>query len=304
MKKDVRQYHVYRSISQMHEILGLSAPLNPLISLINYDDINEDIIQFPDKTITSFYKISLINHSEGKIKYGQNYYNFDNGGLCFAAPDQVISKASSGRRTGVMLLFHPDLLSGHPLSKKISKYSFFFYNVNESLQISVQEKQIFQSIFKQLELELSFSTDNFSQDLLLSNIELLLNYSARFYKRQIAIRRDTTDDLLSKMEVLLTNYFESGQAAKSGLPTVRYLSDQLNYSPDYLSDVLKLHSGHGAQQHIHNKMIEKAKKILRSGNFTVAEVGYQLGYEHPQSFTKIFKRKTKISPLAFKQSFE
>jgi AraC-like DNA-binding protein len=304
MKTEEKQPYIYNSISEFHRELGLPQPLHPLISLVNYSDIKAFRHKLSTKIILNFYKLSFINSSQSKIRYGQNYYDFDEGGLCFVSPNQVISGASPARSlSGIILFFHPDLIRNHSLSKKIKNYGFFSYSVAEALHLSAAEKDIIITIFRQIESELSFATDPFSQDLLTAHIELLLNYSNRFYNRQFIAGKTTSNDLLTRLETLLTDYFDSEKAMESGLPTVQYLSEQLHYSQDYLSDMLRACTGQNAQQHIHSKLIEKAKEMLSSGNLTIAEIAYQLGFEHPQSFNKIFRRKTNLSPTEFRQSF-
>ncbi len=204
---------------------------------------------------------------------------------------------------GSTLLIHPDFLINYPLGKNIKNFGFFSYSVNESLHLSEKEKTIVLNILRNIEEELQSNIDDFSQDVIISQIELLLNYSNRFYKRQFITRKAVSNDLLTKFETLMSDYFNNQTALMKGLPTVQYLAEQLTISPRYLSDMLRSLTGQNAQQHIHNKVIEKAKEILSISNSSVAEVAYLLGFEHPQSFNKLFKRKTNLSPLEFRQSF-
>jgi AraC-like DNA-binding protein len=303
MPAEEKQPYIYNSISAFHRELGLPKPLHPLISVVNYDDIQIFPHKISTKIILNFYKISFISNTQGKVRYGQTYYDFDEGGLCFVAPHQVISGASPERSlSGLIVFFHPDLIRNHVLAKKIKEYGFFSYSVAEALHLSPKEKDIILSIVKQIEAELSSAIDPFSQDLLASQIGLLLDYSNRFYNRQFITRKTVHNELLSKLEELLTDYFDGGKVAEFGLPTVQYVSSQLHFSPDYLSDMLRVYTGRNTQQHIHNKLIEKAKELLSSSNLSAAEVAYQLGFEHPQSFNKLFKRKTDFSPLEFRKS--
>ena len=204
---------------------------------------------------------------------------------------------------GHTLLIHPDFLRNYPLGKSIKNYGFFSYSANESLHLSDKEKAIVLNIFKNIEDELASNIDDFSQDVIIAQIELLLSYSNRFYKRQFITRKAASNDLLVTLENLLNDYFNKETALMKGLPTVQYLAEQLNVSTHYLSDMLRSLTGQNAQQHIHNKLIEKAKEILSISNLSVAEIAYQLGFEHPQSFNKLFKSKTNLSPLEFRQSF-
>lgn len=292
------------SISDMHKVLGFPKPLHPLISLVNYADIKTPFEEWPKAILPNFYKISFKQNLSGKIKYGQGYYDFDEGGLSFIMPNQVIACVDDEQdMSGYTLLIHPDFIRGFPLDHKIKSYGFFSYGANEALHLSDKEKKIIFSVFENISEELSNAIDDFSQDLVISYIEVLLNYSNRFYKRQFLTRKHISNDLLSKMEQLLSDYFENESAMNSGLPSVEYLASQLNISPRYLSDMLRSVTGQNAQQHIHAKLIEKAKEYLTATNLSVAEIAYKLGFEQPQSFNKLFKNKTNQTPVQFKHEF-
>jgi AraC family transcriptional regulator, transcriptional activator of pobA len=226
----------------------------------------------------------------------------------FAAPNQVIGNHNeAGEVTGTCslytLLIHPDFLLHNPLAKKIKQYGFFSYSANEALYLSDDEKRTIISIFEMIETELNSRIDDFSQDVVIAQLELLLNYANRFYKRQFITRKAASNDVLVKLEEILSQYFENNESSGRGVLTVQYLADQLNISPSYLSDMLRIHTGKNAQQHIHDKLIEKAKEVLSTTQLSVSEVAYTLGFEHSQSFSKLFKTKTKLSPLEFRQSF-
>lgn len=296
--------YIFNSITALHRALGLPKPLHPLISLVDYGDIRVDTTDLSKAMVLNFYKVSFKKNLQDKIKYGQGYYDFDEGGLSFISPNQLIAEPATGNDySGYTLLIHPDFIRTYPLGKTIKNYGFFSYSVAEALYLSDKEKETIVSIFKHIEQELSSSIDNFSQDILVSQIEHLLNYSNRFYNRQFITRKAANHDLLAKLEELLVGYFDNSKALMSGLPTVEYVAEQLQVSPRYLSDMLRSFTGQNTQQHIHNKLIEKAKEILSTSNLTIAEIAYQLGFEHPQSFNKLFKRKTNVSPLEFRQSF-
>jgi len=287
-------------------MLGLPQPKHPLISLINNEDHPVEMNGQPNSHILNFYKISYKPKLSGRLKYGQSYYDFDEGGLLFAAPNQIIGHdedLSSSVCSLYTLLIHPDFLLSYPIAKKIKSYGFFSYAANEALHLSEKEKTTIISIFKSIEEELNSRIDDFSQDVIITQVELLLNYSNRFYKRQFITRKVLNSDLLQKLEELLEEYFNDKITMLKGLPTVQYLSHHLNVSPSYLSDLLRSLTGQNAQQHIHQKLIEKAKEKLSGTNLSVSEVAYELGFEHPQSFNKLFKAKTKISPLAFRKMF-
>lgn len=297
--------HAFNSISELHRVLGLPKPLHPLVSLVNYTDIQTDTTELRKAMVLNFYKVSFKISFKGKIRYGQGYYDFDEGGLFFVAPGQLITAAvEEAVWEGYSLLFHPDFIRNYPLGKKISTYGFFLYTAAEALYLSEKEKEIVIGIFNNIAHELSLSIDNFSQDIMISQIEQLLNYSNRFYNRQFITRKAVHNDMLAALEQLLNNYFDNNEALNKGLPSVQYLSEKLNVSPRYLSDMLRHLTGQNTQQHIHGKLIEKAKAALSTTNLTIAEIAYQLGFEHPQSFNKLFRNKTNVSPQEYRQSFQ
>jgi len=294
----------FESLSELHRILGLPKPLHPLISLVENKENEIDVTKLPGSFIHDFYKISYKKKLSGKIKYGQGYYDFDEGGLLFKAPMQVSANADINQdHSGFTLLFHPDFLAGYPLAKKIKQYGFFSYSVHEALHLSDKEKITIISIFKNIEEELQNRLDDVSQDLIVSQIETLLNYSNRFYRRQFITRKSVNNNLLEKLEAILEDYFRAGRSMTQGIPTVQYLADALNMSPGYLSDMLRSLTGQNAQQQIHYKLIEKAKEKISTTNLSISEIAYELGFEHPSSFNKLFKSKTNLSPLEFRQSF-
>jgi AraC-like DNA-binding protein len=303
VKKEENIPHQFNSISDLHRVLGLPKPLHPLVSLVDNTGIAVDKDQLPASFLLNFYKISYKKGLRGKIRYGQNYYDFDEGGLVFTSPNQLLATTDDTEYSGLTLLIHPDFIRNYPLGRNIKNFGFFSYAVNEALHLSEKEKLIIITILKNIDDELQSTIDDFSQDVIVAQIELLLNYSNRFYKRQFITRKAVSNDLLAKSENLLSDYFNNETALIKGLPTVQYLAEQLNVSPRYLSDMLRSLTGQNAQQYIHHKLIEKAKEILSVSNLSVAEVAYQLGFEHPQSFNKLFKRKTNLSPLEYRQSF-
>jgi len=304
MKKEIKPPYLFNSISELHQALGLPKPMHPLVSLVDYGTIKTDTSDISKGMILNFYKVSYKKNFKGKIRYGQSYYDFDEGGLSFISPQQLITAVEEeADYGGYTLLIHPDFIRSHPLGRNIKNYGFFSYSVSEALYLSDKEKEIIIGVFKNIAHELSSSIDHFSQDLLISQIEVLLNYSKRFYNRQFITRKTASNDQLSKFEELLSGYFDKEETLLTGLPTVQYLSDQMNVSPRYLSDMLRSLTGQNTQQHIHSKLMEKAKELLSTGNLSVAEIACKLGFEHPQSFNKVFKQKTKVSPIEFRQSF-
>jgi AraC-like DNA-binding protein len=305
MKKNNHQPHIFNSLAELNRALGIPKPLHPLITLIDYTNITDDVSDIAKCVIMNFYNISYRKYFSGTIKYGQHYYDFEEGGLWFMAPNQMMGAGEryNDECEGLSLLIHPDFLLGYPLSAHIKNYGFFSYAANEALQLSAKEHNTILSVFSNIQDELEQRMDHFSQDVIINQIELLLNYSNRFYNRQFITRKAVNNDILARMEILLDDYYKAANGLNKGLPTVQYLAGKLDMSPSYLSDILRSVTGLNAQQHIHQKLIEKAKEFLTTGTLSVAEVAYQLGFEHPQSFSKIFKKKTNLTPVEFKQSF-
>jgi len=304
MKTSSKQPFHFNSISELHKALGLPKPLHPLISLVDYSDVSADTTALEKGMVFNFFKISYKKNFTGKIKYGQSHYDFDEGGLSFFLPNQVITaledEADYG---GYTLLIHPDFMLGYPLGQHIKNYGFFSYAVTEALYLSEKEKKVIIGLFDNIAMELDAAIDQVSQDVLISQIELLLNYSKRFYNRQFITRKTASNELLIRFEALLSDYFDSDQPSLTGLPTVADLASPLNVSPHYLSDMLRSVTGQNTQQHIHGKLIEKAKELLSASSLSIGEIAYKLGFEHPQSFNRTFKKKTKESPLEFRNSF-
>ncbi|MCW3126068.1 MAG: AraC family transcriptional regulator [Bacteroidetes bacterium] len=303
MKKEDKTPHRFSSIPELARVMGLPKPLNPMVALVDNTKIAVGKENFPSSFVLDFYKISYKTGLAGKIKYGQSYYDFDDGGMVYTSPNQLLAVDDETEYKGYTLLVHPDFIRGYPLGKNIKNYGFFSYEANEALHLSDKERAIIFGILKNIDTELQSAIDDFSQDVIVSYIEVLLNYSNRFYKRQFITRKGVNHDLLAKMEQLLGEYFEKEESLDKGLPTVEYLAGRLNLSPRYLSDMLRSLTGQSAQQHIHEKLIGKAKEYLTATSLSVAEIAYQLGFEHPQSFNKLFKQKTTLTPIEFKQSF-
>ncbi len=305
MKNSNKKPHKFLTLSDAHKAFGLPQPKHPLISMVKAAPCWSGGPDLLPNHVLSFYKISYKPKLGGKIKYGQGYYDFDEGGLLFASPGQVVG---AGETQGTVyseytLLIHPDFFLGHSLAKTIHQYGFFSYSTNEALHLSEQERATIISLFSIMDDELNSRIDDFSHKVILAQVDLLLNYADRFYKRQFLTRQVVSNDLLERFEELLSGYFDSEQSLNKGLPTVHELAEQLNLSASYLSDMLRTLTGENAQQHIHGKLIEKAKEKLSTTTLSVGEVAYALGFEHPQSFNKLFKMKTKLSPLAFRRSF-
>ncbi len=305
MKKQTTPPLLIHSISELHRLSSLPKPEHPLVSLVNYAAIKEGSRPVSRTFVLDFYMVCIKKDFKGKMKYGQNYYDFDEGVVSFISPKQLITEPEpdEGPGAGWLLMVHPDFIRNYPLAKKIAAYGFFSYAVNEALYLSPKEEATIESVLRNIEQEYQSAIDAYSQDVIVSHLDVLLNYCNRFYNRQFITRKNGSHDLLARLEVLLAEYFAGDQVRELGLPTVQYLSDQLNVSPNYLSDMLRSLTGQNTQQHIHNALIEKAKETLTTTALSVSEIAYRLGFEHPQSFSKLFKSKTHVSPLAFRLSF-
>lgn len=297
------------SISEFHRLVSLPEPLHPLVSVVRVADMRFRDSEIWKQFSLNFYCVSLKRDIVGKVKYGQQYYDYDKGLMTFIAPKQVqaldaphgeILRSESG--TGTALLFHPDFLYKHPLATTIKTYGFFSYAVNEALHLSKKEEKDIVDLVEKINAECQH-IDRHTQDIILSQIDLLLNYSNRFYERQFITRKVVNHDVLTRLEALLNDHFDQQKSLENGLPSVEEIAEKLNMTPHYLSDMLRSLTGQSAQQHIQAKLIEKAKEYLTITNLSVAEIAYQLGFEYPQSFNKLFKKKTNSSPLEFRQTF-
>jgi len=299
------QVHRVKSIAEFHKMKGLPAPQHPLISLFNYASFEcSEEINYKN-FVFDFYHISIKRSIDAKFKYGQSHYDFDDGVMFFIAPNQVfgIEKISeiATTKSGWVLMLHPDFLWNTPLAKNIHRYDFFNYAVNEALFLSEKEEATLNSIVTNIEQEYNANLDSFSQNIIISQLETLLNYSERFYQRQFITRKVRNHEILDKVETTIRDYFNNENT--TGLPSVQYIADVLNLSPMYLSSMLKSLTGLTTQQHIHEKLIETAKEKLSTTKLTVSEIAFQLGFEHSQSFSKLFKNKTSLSPVEFRSSF-
>ncbi|MDR3695227.1 helix-turn-helix transcriptional regulator [Mucilaginibacter sp.] len=301
------QPHRIRTISEYHQVMGIPKPEHPLISVIDLGSIKPSPGHEPINLVFDFYSISLKRDFNAKIKYGQQQYDFDEGVMFFISPGQVfgieVGKDKAIKRSGWLLLVHPDFLWHTNLAKAIKQYEYFSYSVHEALFLSEKEETTIISIMQNIRQEYHSNIDKFSQDIIIAQLELLLNFANRFYNRQFITRKITNHAILTRLEDLLDDYFNSDALVKQGLPTVQYVADALNVSPGYLSGSLKTLTGHSTQQHIHDRLIEKAKERLSTTRLSVSEIAYELGFEHPQSFSKLFKTKTNLSPLEFRHSF-
>ncbi|HEY0298462.1 MAG TPA: AraC family transcriptional regulator [Arachidicoccus sp.] len=300
-----------KTISEFHQFRQLPKPEHPLISLINVETARHLQSKEPMNLVLDFYMIALKKNFNDKgnvrVKYGQQEYDFDEGTMSFMSPNQVFSitldNEEALKQSGYVLLIHPDFLWHTSLAKTIKQYEYFDYSVNEALFLSEKEEKTIIGIIEDIRREYQSNIDNFSQDIIIAHLETLLRYADRFYHRQFLTRKKANHQILGSLEKLLSDYFSSDDIIRTGLPTVQFVSDKLNISVSYLSRLLKTLTGQSTQQHIHDKLIEKAKEKLSTTELSVSEIAYELGFEHPQSFSKLFKTKTNLSPLVFRQSF-
>lgn len=296
-----------KTISGYHRLMRLAKPEHPLISVISFEDIKQVPGGESVSLVNDFYSIGLKRNFDAKMKYGQQEYDFDEGMMTFMAPGQVlridVEKNKELKHSGWLLLVHPDFLWNTPLANTIKKYEYFSYAVHEALHLSEKEEATVINIMRSIEQEYHANIDQFSQSLIIAQLEVLLTYAERFYNRQFITRKVANHQILDRFEHILSEYFKDDALAKNRLPTVASLAEALNLSPTYLSGLMKSVTGQSPQQHLHHKLIEKAKEKLSTTALSVSEIAYDLGFEHPQSFSKLFKAKTKLSPLAFRQSF-
>ncbi len=295
-----------KSISEFHRLRGLPKPEHPLISIVNIEDITIPPSANKTRIIFDFYFISLKRVLNATYKYGQNDYDFSEGTLFFMSPNQILGiniETYTEKPSGWAMLIHPDFIWNTALAKNIKKYEYFDYSLNEALFLSEKEEKILSNIVENIKQEYHSNIDKFSKQIIISHIEALLNYSERFYNRQFVTREKANHQILERLEKLLTDYFNSDDLISKGLPTVLSVAEKLNVSTSYLGSLLRVLTGENTQQHIHEKLIEKAKEKLSTTNLSVSEIAYELGFEHPQSFSKLFKTKTKFSPLEFRKSF-
>lgn len=284
--------------------MGLPAPAHPLIALVDYNKVSKKHFKRGIKISLDFYKISFKNEFRGKVRYGQSHYDFEEGGLAFLKPQQIVfAPVNLESYEGYVLYFHPDFIRNYALGGSIHNYGFFSYSVAEALFLSTREKEIIKQLYDNIAAELKNNIDAYSQDVLVSQLELLLNYSNRFYNRQFITRKTENHDIITELDSLLKHYFESGKGLEDGLPSVHYISAHIPHSQRYLSDLLRSLTGMNTRQYVQNKVIEYSKDLLTNSSQSVSEIAFQLGFGHPQSFSKLFKNKTNQSPLEFRASF-
>lgn len=298
---------IYHTISEFHQQSNFPPPENPLFSIIHTKLEEgetsgcEDEEQVEAISLTNhFYSISLKNITSGEIVYGRTKYDCTNGTLIFTAPDQtMVFKGLVFSSEAFHIAFHKDYINGTPLFDKIKKYNFFNYNVNEALHLSPKEEELLKTIFKNIEAEYHNNQDEFSKEIILSHLDTLLKYANRFYKRQFLNRKELNQTLFARFKNILDAYFETNQLEEKGIPTVEWIAKQLGLSHRYMSDTIKAETGKTAVNQINLYLIEEAKNLLLAPNATISETAYKLGFEYPQYFSRLFKKKTGMSPKVY-----
>ncbi|MCW3160171.1 helix-turn-helix domain-containing protein [Chryseobacterium oryctis] len=300
--KPIIQLH---SISEINNFVQ-NKTRHPLVAVVNFSKFDEHL-EDGTRVSCDFYCIMFKNYCINNLRYGRQSYDFQDGSLICIAPKQVLTMDNEIEdkpdKMGWGLFFHRDLLRGTSLGNKINDYTFFSYETSEALHLSDKEKHILFDCVQKIENELQENIDNHSQTLIVSNIELLLNYCNRYYNRQFITRKNTNSNTVSAIKTLLKSYFKNDELKEKGLPTVKFLADNVHLSPSYLSDLLKKETGMNAQDHIHYYLIEEAKNILLNSDSSVSEIAYSLGFEYPQYFSKLFKQKTGSTPQEYRLSF-
>lgn len=292
---------VYETIDSFNKEFGMET-LHPLVHIAEMG--KSPTVQVEGSHCFNFYSVYLKDSPCGKIMYGRNYYDYQDGTLLFLAPMQVVKveDPTDGTEEGWVLMFHPDLLRGTQLGQNLKRYTYFQYDVNEALHLSRQERETVLGCFRNIAAELRHAIDSNSKDLIVSNLELFLNYCKRFYERQFITRSQVNTDMLSRFERILDNYFRSGLLQKQGFPTVRYCAEAMNMSVNYLSDLLRKDTGMSAIEHIQQHLVEVAKEKLSTSEKSVSEIAYELGFEYPQYFSRLFKKKTGVSPNEYRSA--
>lgn len=301
-----KNIYTFNTISEFHKMSGLPKPEHPLVSLVDYSLVEYQTKEKEISWAQNFYSVGLKRNIQGKFRYGQQQYDFDEGLMSFVAPGQVVHltvEQPKVKPTGILLFIHPEFLWNTPLAKDIKQYEFFGYSVNEALFMSEKEEIIITELMQNIQREYHNNIDKFSHSIIIAQIQLLLNYCERFYQRQFITRKKSSHQVLERLEKILDDWFNSEDLIEKGLPTAQQIAEVLNISPNYLGSLLKALTGQSTQHHIHDKLIEKAKEKLSTTTLSVSEIAYQLGFEHSQSFNKLFKSKTNVSPLEFRHSF-
>jgi AraC-like DNA-binding protein len=298
----------FTTISEFHKFVQLPEPQHPLLSVVDVGTVPHREGEQAASMVLDFYAISVKRMRNVHVQYGQHSFDFNEGIMSFMAPNQVFSVAVADQekeveKSGWVVYLHPDFIWNTPLAKTIQQHDFWDYSLKESLFLSAKEEATILNIILAIQQEYASNIDRFSKQIIISHVESLLNYADRFYNRQFITREKANHQVLGQLETLLQDYFDRPDLVEKGLPTVRYVAENLHLSPKYLGNLLRVVTGQNTQQHIHSKLIAKAKERLSTTTLTVSEIAYELGFEHLPSFSKLFKAKTNQSPLEFRTSF-
>lgn len=300
----------FKTLTELTKYVGFPAPEHPMIMAMFFDptthlEMGCSTHVEPEELTSDLYMIFLKSVKEGELKYGRTKYDFTNGALIFTAPRQITQWSGEIEidQRGFAITFHEDFIKGHPLADQIKKYGFFSYSANEALHLSPNEEQTIMTLVENIEAEYQNNHDEFSKEIMLSHLETLLKYSDRFYKRQFIHRKETESDLESKFTKVLRNYFEEGKFEENGIPSIEMVAEELSVTSRYLSDSLKAETGKSALEHIHLYLIDEAKNLLLKPHASVSETAYQLGFEYPHYFSRLFKKKVGVSPTKYQQQY-
>ena len=298
----------FKTLSSYLDYIGLPRPEHPMLSVFNSK--GDGYLPCPRESsppITNdCYSISFKKYVEGNLNYGRTKYDFTNGALICIAPRQVLQWDNSVvfEQKGFSINFHEDFLKGTELAQQIKKYGFFSYAVNEALHLSPKEEKQLGSIVENIEIEYQNNHDAFSKDIIVSHLDTLLKYANRFYERQFLNRKELSNDLLEKFNKQISICLESGQLQEKGIPSIEQIADEMSVSQRYLSDTLKKETGKTTTEHLHLHLIDEAKNILLQPDKSISEVAYELGFEYPPYFSRLFKKKEGISPTEFRDKYK
>lgn len=297
----------FSSIAEYNEFRNVPTPEHPMFSYTAFNSLtDENTISYaePVTITTDFYALSYKKVLSGEIGYGRTQYDYNNGSMLFIAPRQaIITQGLTLDASGAHICIHEDFIKGEEIRNRIKQYSFFSYTVNEALHLSPREEQLAKSILANIEMEYRTNPDEFSKEIILSHVDTLLRYANRYYKRQFINRKEINSNVHSNFQDCLSDYFESGKFESEGVPRIENIAETLGMSPRYLSDSLRTETGKGARDHIHLYLLDEAKNLLLEPNITVSEVAYKLGFEYPNYFSRLFKKKVGMSPKEYQNQY-
>lgn len=290
----------FKTIKEYNDWVGVKT-YHPLVSVI---DFSEARVMKHFRMLPGFYTVFLKEVKCGDLIYGRQTYDYQEGTVVAIAPDQVYGRDDNGEEfqpKGYALLFHPDLVSGTPLGKRMHEYNFFSYEVNEALHLSEQERKVFLDCLMNIQNEIKGATDRLSKRLIATNVELLLDYCLRFYERQFVTRETVNKGILSQFENVLNEYFINHESVQNGLPSVKYCAQKVCLSPNYFGDLVKKETGKTAQEFIQSKIINISKDMVLDPSKSISQVAYELGFQYPQHFSRMFKKMVGVTPVEWRE---